>query len=135
MSEPWQDAHVTYADWTGTAQLDQSKARPSIEKIAGLSYDDWLIVGIDIHSGEHSHTLSVLAIDRSIVPEGGDVLPKIAAANGGSIPVTEMLVHRVDPYEVLKALTHEFSLHLRRRGARDHPITIVARGDANEPED
>lgn len=56
------------------------------------------------------------------------MLPAIAAANGGEIPATQFLIHDVEPYRVLQAVTHMFELRLRVRGARDLPIRIMALG-------
>ena len=134
MVEPyeWRDAEVTYPDWTGTAQLDQRMTARGIEEVVGLDPDRWTVVGIDIGGGERSHDLHVIAVDHAIFPEGKDVFPRIAAANGGVIPATDFLVHDVDPYQVLQAITHVFELRLRMRGTRDLPVQITALADAPE---
>lgn len=128
----WDDATVTYPDWTGTAQLDRRITAPSIGSVVGLDPGEWLVIGFEIGGGEHAHRLKVVAVRRSDVPEGGDILPSIAEANGGEIPATEFLVHDVDPYAVLKAITHQFKLRMRARGTGDLPIRIVALGDVPE---
>ncbi|KJL35474.1 hypothetical protein [Microbacterium azadirachtae] len=125
----WRDAEVTYPDWNGTAQLDQRMTAPGIETLIGLDPDEWFVIGLDIGGGEHKHELRVVAVAREHVPDGGDVLPRIADANGGAIPVTEFLVHDVDPYEILQRITHMFELRMRVRGARDLPIKVTALGD------
>jgi hypothetical protein len=126
----WGDAEVTYPDWSGTAQLDQRMTAAGIEEVVGLNRDEWMVIGLDVGGGEHDHHLRVVAVHRTHVPAGGDVLPRIADAHGGEIPVTEFLVHDADPYEVLKRITHVFELRLRARGARDYPIRVVDQSDA-----
>jgi hypothetical protein len=129
----WGDAEVTYPDWKGTAQLDQRMTGDrSLNEIVGLDRDKWFIIGLDIGGGEHAHDLHVVAVHRDVVPEGGGVLPKIAAANGGEIPATEFRIHDVDPYEVLRAITQMFELRLRLSGCQDLPIRIMSQSDVPE---
>ncbi|NEN04728.1 hypothetical protein G3T36_02485 [Diaminobutyricibacter tongyongensis] len=128
----WGEASVTNPDWSGTAQLDQRMTAAGIEEVVGLDPERWMVVGIDIGGGEHSHEIHVLAVDHAIFPNGQDVFPRIAEANGGAIPVTDFLVHDADPYAVLKAVTHVFELRMRTRGTRDIPIQVTALGDAPE---
>lgn len=125
----WRPAEVTYPDWNGNAQLDQRRTAGGLEEVVGLDRDEWLIVGFDIGGGEHAHHLRVVAVHRDLVPDGGDVFPRIAEANGGEIPATEFLIHNVDPYEVLRRITHVFELRMRARGSRDIPIRITSLGD------
>lgn len=126
----WGDAEVTYPDWVGTAQLDERKTIKFNETI-GLD-ENWFIVGLDLGGGEHGHDLRVLAIHHDDVPSGGDVLPRIAEANGGEIPATEFLIHDVDPYDVLKKVTHMFELRLRLSRSQGIPIRVRQRGDVPE---
>lgn len=128
----WRKAEVTYPDWSGTAQLDQRMTAAGIEEVVGLDPDRWTVVGIHIGGGERAHDLHVVAVDHAIFPDGNDVFPRIAEANGGVIPATDFLVHDVDPYKVLQAITHVFELRLRHRGTRDIPIRVTALGDAPE---
>ncbi len=125
----WGDAEVTYDDWHGTAQLDQ-RMGVSLNELVGIDEESWYIVGIRLGGGEHSHDLHVVAVDRNIVPEGGDVLPKIAAANGGEIPVTDFLIHNVDPYQILKAIAHSLDIKLRLARSVDFPIRVQALSDS-----
>jgi hypothetical protein len=128
----WRDAEVIYPDWVGTAQLDECMTGKSLNEIIGLDRDEWFIIGMDMGGGETRHDLRVIALHRSVVPEGGDVLPRIAEKNGGEVPATEFLVHDVDPYEVLRAVTHMFELRLILRGCRDFPIRIMSQSDVPE---
>ncbi|WP_371031322.1 hypothetical protein [Pseudoclavibacter sp. JSM 162008] len=126
----WGDAEVTYDDWHGTAQLDQRMTGPSLYELVSIDQEAWFIVGIELGGGELSHDLHVFAVDRESVPEGGDVLPKIAAANGGEIPVTDFLIHNVDPYQILKAITHSLDIRLRLARSVDFPIRVQALSDS-----
>jgi hypothetical protein len=125
----WGEAEVTYPDLQGTAQLDERKTGRQIEEIVGLDSDEWLVVGLDIGGGEHSHDLKVIAVKQELVPTN---IHDFAESNGGEIPVTEFLIHDVDPYAVLKEITHMFELRLRVRGSVGHTIRVVAKGDVPE---
>lgn len=125
----WGDAEVSFPDWKGTLQLDERRTGTPLHELVGLDPNAWMIIGLDIGGGEHAHSLHVLAIDRAIVPSGGDVFPRIAAANGGELPVTDFLVHNVDPYAVLKAMTHFLDLRLRARNTVGTPVRVIALGD------
>lgn len=46
--------------------------------------------------------------------------------------MTEILLHDVDPYEVLKSITHVFELRLRSRNVVGKTITVTAYGDIPE---
>ncbi|WP_203135341.1 hypothetical protein [Microbacterium sp. JZ31] len=130
----WRDAEVTYPDWNGTAQLDEKMTGKTPEHVVGLDPDEWSVIGFDIGGGETRHELHVIAVHREDMLDGGDVYPRIAEANGGEIPATEFLVHDVDPYEFLRAITHMFELRMRVRGTRDFPIRIVRQSDIPEQE-
>jgi hypothetical protein len=125
----WGSASVTYTDWIGTAALDQRRTGPQLEEIVGLDPDEWMVIGLDIGGGETSHDLRVLAVPNQLIPETDNVLPKIAQANDGAIPVTEFLVHDVDPYEILRKITHVFELRLRMASTENLEIKVVERGD------
>jgi hypothetical protein len=130
----WTEARVTYPDWSGTAQLDQRMTGPDalLEKVVGLDPMKWQVIGLAFGGGESTHNLKVIAIDRNQVPDDSDVLTKTAEADGGQIPATEFLIHDVDPYALLRKITHVFELRLRRRGTGDLPIRIVALADVPE---
>lgn len=128
----WGEASVTYPDWNGTVRLDQRKTVAPLADLIGLDADSWMIIGFDIGGGEHEngrHTLNVYAVSRELITATADVMPQIAADHGGEIPVTQFLVHDVDPYEILRTITHQFDLRLRSRGSRDFPIRVVELGD------
>lgn len=128
----WTDAEVTYPDWNGTAQLDEKVTDPQLSELVGLDSGEWMIIGLDIGGGHGHHELRAVAVHNSLAPEGGDVLPQIAESNGGEIPATEFLIHDIDPYDVLKAMSHVFELRLRLMGSRALPIRIMSRSDVPE---
>lgn len=131
-SYTWGEASVTYPDWHGTVQLDQRKTVAPLADLIGLDSEAWLIIGFDIGGGEREngrHTFNVYAVDRDLIPATSDVLPQIAADNGGEIPVTQFLVHNVDPYDILRTITHQLDLRFRSRGSREIPIRVTSLGD------
>jgi hypothetical protein len=127
----WNEASVTYPDMKGTAELDISMAQRPIAHLVGLDEDEWSVIGLDIGGGEMPHHLRVIAIPKANTPDGGDVLPKIAAASGGEVQATEFLIHDANPYEILQAVSHVFELRLRVRRLTEAgiPVRIVAHGD------
>lgn len=133
--EDWGDAAVGRDKWRGTVQLDDRATRPTINDVVGLPANKWMIIGIDISGKEHGDRLQVIAVPGSRVPDGSDVLPRIADANGGEIHATKFLIHDVNPYDVLRAITHDLSFRLRLRGTRNIPIRITELGDAPEQVD
>ncbi|MFV9424943.1 hypothetical protein [Microbacterium sp. S1037] len=128
----WRDAKVTYPDWNGTAQLDQKRTDELLEEIIGLDRNEWMIVGIDIGGGESGLDLHVVAVHHTDIPAGSDVLSTIADLNGGEIPVTDFLIHNVEPFYLLRRIIHQFQLRLRVHGAGNHPFRVKALGDVPE---
>lgn len=128
----WRDAEVTYPDWVGTAQLDQRMTGKQFEEIIGFDGDAWMIIGLDIGGGESGHELRVIAVPSDALPPGGNVVARYAEANGGEVHATEFLVHDVDPYAVLRAITHMFELRMRIASCEGLPIRIVAQSDIPE---
>jgi len=126
----WGDAKVISADWHGTAQLHQRKTSGRIEEVVGLDPDEWWVIGLEIRDSESSDYLKVVAVRRNQIPEGSDPLPRLADENEGELPVTEFLVHGVDPFQVLREATHVFKLRMRNRGARDLPIRVLKESDS-----
>lgn len=124
----WGDAQVTYPDFSGTAQLDKRMTGKSVNEVVGLG-DEWLVIGLDLGGGETRHELQVIAVHKDAMPSG---LAGMAEASGGEIHATSFLVHDVDPYEVLRAITHQFELRLRVRGTLDYPIRIMSQADVPE---
>jgi hypothetical protein len=127
----WGDAQVTYPDFSGNAQLDMRMTGRSINEVVGLS-DEWLVIGLDMGGGEIRHELQVIVVHKDAMPAGGDALPRMAENSDGEIHATTFLIHDVDPYEVLRAITHVFEMRLRVRGCRDFPIRIMSQADVPE---
>jgi hypothetical protein len=125
----WGEAEVTYPDFKGTAQLDQKMTGTSGFTLAGIDQEKWLVIGLDIGGGEGEHSLRVVAIDRDIIPDGQSNVLDYLVEKHGHIPVTEILLHDVDPYEALKSVTHVFELRLRSRNAVGRNIMVTAYGD------
>ena len=120
----WGEAEVTYADWKGTAQLDERMTGTSLYDLVGLDRNDWMIIGLDLGGGEHRHTLRVLA-----VPAGTGI------HNQDELRVTAFFIHDVDPYQVLQRMTHVFELRLRLRALVGREIRVVQRSDVPEQEE
>lgn len=128
----WREAEVSYPDFKGTAQLDKKITGTNGFTVAGIDPDKWLVVGLDIGGGEGDHDLHVVAIDKETIPEGeGNVFDYLLTKHG-YIPVTDLLLHDADPYEVLKSITHNFELRLRSRGTEGKPIKVTSLGDIPE---
>lgn len=127
----WRDAKVTYPDWQGTAQLDQKMTGVTWRELIDLERESWSIVGIDIGGGEQAHDLSVVAVNRR---EHSGSYAEIAARNGGALPVTEFLIHDVDPYEFLRNMSHMFEMRLKVRSVVDLDIQVTASGEVPEQE-
>lgn len=129
----WDPASVAYADWCGTAQLDQEMTSANLSEVVGLDASEWMPVGLEVSGGPNGYVLKVVAVHRSLVaPTGSDVFDKVAAANGGELPATEFLIRDVDPMTVLRAVAHQFELRLRSRGSRDIPIRVMSRTELPE---
>lgn len=129
----WGEAQVTFPDWQGNIQVDQKMTGVTWRELIGLERDGWGIVGIDIGGGEHSHQLSVVAVDMRNYPEDTKYTD-VAKQNDGVLPVTEFLIHDVDPYQFLQEMTHHLELRMRPRSVLDLPIQVVAYGDVPEQE-
>lgn len=122
--EVWGDAHVTYPDWKGTAQLDERRTTPwpGLARTAGLDEEQWQVLGFDIGGGEDAYDLRVIAAPR-------DVWTKTASDDGAEIEATEFLVHGVDPLAILRQMTHVFELRMRLRAIEDRTVRIRSSSD------
>lgn len=85
----------------GNRAARRKKAGESGFTIAVIDHERWLVIGLDIGSGESSRELRVMAWD--LIPEGKTNVFEYVTEKHGHIPVTEIWLHDVDPYEVLKA--------------------------------
>lgn len=130
----WRDAEVTYPDWSGTAQLDQRITGPNaiLERLVGLDPEEWLILGFDIGWGEIEngpHDLHVVAARRETIRESRE-----QGFEDDEIRVTDFLIHDVDPYEILRTISHVFELRMRRRGFDDRALRVMELADVPEQE-
>ncbi len=116
--------------WNGVARLELRQTELSLEESVGLTPADWKIVGMDLGGGECDHGLRVMAVHRSDIPQGDSALDKLAETNGGSIPVTEFLIHDVKPYDFLVSITKTFGLHLRVDEFATLPLRVVTHADS-----
>ena len=134
MNYTWGEASVTYPDSKGTVQLDQIATRKTLNEITGVP-DEWMIVGLDGGGGEvldhagkprpHPHYMSAL-----VVP--ADTNLTAAIEENGYLPVTMLALHDVDPYDVIRTMTHvvEFRMHIRRLD--DVELQVIDEGDVPE---
>lgn len=94
-----------------------------------------MVIGIEVGGGETAHVLRVIAIHRDDWQgERPDVFAAMASPDDGAIQATEFVIRDVDPFAVLRAVTHQFSLRLRttRIAELDLPIRIMAHSDRPE---
>lgn len=126
----WGAADVSYPDWQGTIQIDERRTGKLLNELVGLDSAIWGIVGIDIGGGEHAHSLHVLAVDKRQTQ--GARYEDRAEANDGELPVRNFLIHDVDPYKVLQAMSHMLDLRMRVRNTVDVPIRVTSLGDVPE---
>lgn len=125
----WRDAEVSFPDFKGTAQLDKKLTGKSGFALAGVDPDKWHVVGLDIGGGEGAHSAHVIAIDMDSVPDDVDNIFDYLLEKHGHVPVTDILLHDVDPYELLKSITHGFELRLRTRNLAGKTLMVTALGD------
>lgn len=128
----WREAAVSFPDFKGTAQLDEKKTGRSGFAMAGIDPEKWLVVGLDIGGGEGGQTANVVAIDMETVPDDLDNVFDYLLEKHGHVPVTDILLHDVDPYELLKSITHGFELRLRSRNLVGKTLMVTALGDIPE---
>lgn len=126
----WRDAEVTYPDYKGNAQLDFKKSTRLAD--FGIDEDKWLLIGFDLGGGEHSQEARVVLLDSALLAEEnvnnvGELAEKL-----GYVPATEFLLHDVDPYELLKSISHMFEMRLRLRALEGHEIRITELSDIPE---
>lgn len=132
MEYEWGDARVSYPDWKGTFQVDQKLTGDvSIYTITKIDRDEWTIIGLDWGGGEqvdglghynaHPHRLSAIVVRKDDADLDAD-----------EIRATEVMVHDVDPYDMIKAITHMAEFRMRVRRVVDSKIIIVDEGDIPE---
>jgi hypothetical protein len=117
----WGDASVTYPDWSGTAQLDQKMTGTvDVYTLTGIDFDEWQIVGLDFGGSESGmHNVHVIAVPRS---EWGESPP----SDLPHVRAVDIQIHNgVDPFELLRQITHVLEMRFRIRAVKDATITIT----------
>ncbi|MGX9295220.1 hypothetical protein [Tsukamurella paurometabola] len=127
----WGEAELTHPDWRGTLALDERiTGEDSLYSLTGVDKGKWQIIGIDLGGGEREfkHDLHVIALDRDWIQ--GRRISEIA-----EFEAVDIFVHDVDPYEVLRAITHQLDIRMRLRGLVGKRIAITNRLDVPEQTD
>lgn len=126
----WGHASVAYPDWHGTAQLDQKMTgNTGIYELTGVDSDEFLIIGLDIGGGESGmHDPHVIAVRKAEL--GNNHISDLS-----EIRAVNIKVHGVDPFELLRQITHLLDMRFRIRSVKDSNITITELLDSPEQED
>lgn len=117
----WGHAEVSHPDWTGTAQLDQKMTgNVNVYSLTGIDHEEWQIIGLDFGGGETGmHNLHVIAVPRS---EWGDSPPPDLS----EVRAADIQIHNgIDPFELLRQITHMLDVRFRIRAVKDSTITIT----------
>jgi hypothetical protein len=117
----WGHASVGYPDWIGTAQLDRKMTgTEDVYSLTGIDHDEWQIIGLDFGAGESgTHNVHVIAVPRS---EWGGSPPSDLA----EVKAVDIQIHNgVDPFELLRKMTHLLDVRFRIRAVKDSTITIT----------
>lgn len=119
----WGPAEVTYPDWQGTMQIDERMTRPwDLYEFTKIDHDRWTIIGFDWGAGESG----VHAPEAIVVPA--------ESSFSGDLRATSILLHEVDPFELLTKMAHVADFRMRTRAVVDSKIVIVDRQDIPEQE-
>lgn len=116
----WGDAEVSHPDWSGTAQLDEKMTgQTDIYDYTGIDRDEWMIVGLDFGGGEAGmQDPHVIAVRTSELD--GRHITDLSAVNAADIQI-----HGVDPFELLKKMTHYLDMRFRSRAIKNATVTIT----------
>ncbi len=116
----WGDAEVSFPDWSGTAQLDEKMTGPTdIYDYTGVDRDEWMIVGLDFGGGESGmQNPHVIAVRRSELEDRH--ITDLSAVNAADIQI-----HGLDPFELLKKMTHYLDMRFRSRAIKNATVTIT----------
>jgi hypothetical protein len=116
----WGHAAVSFPDWKGTAQLDQRlTGENSIYDVTGVDDKEFQIIGFHFGGGESGiQDLHVVAVRRADL-DGQHI------TEAESLRAVDILIHDVDPFEVLKRMTHYLDVRFRSRAVENTPITIT----------
>lgn len=117
----WGDAEVSFPDWMGTAQLDQRLHGPvGVYELTGIDPEEWLIVGLDFFAGERGmHQPHVIAVRKSELGERH-------ISDVSDVRAAKIQIHNgVDPFELLRQMTHLLNMRFRIRATKNATITIT----------
>jgi hypothetical protein len=117
----WGDASVSFPDWIGTAQLDQKMTgQVGVYELTGIDPEEWQIVGLDLGGGESGmHSVHVIAVPRS---EWGQSPP----SDLSEVRAVDIQIHNgIDPFDLLRQMTHQLDMRFRLRATKDATITIT----------
>ncbi|HWF70195.1 MAG TPA: hypothetical protein VG187_11625, partial [Mycobacterium sp.] len=95
-----------------------------IYELTGIDSEEWLIVGFSFGGGESGmYEPHVIAVRKSELGEGhiSDVTDVRAA---------EIQIHGVDPFELLRQMTHSLDIRFRIGSTKNATITITETGYA-----
>lgn len=117
----WGEASVGYPDWVGTAQLEQKiTGTVDVYTLTGIDPEKWQIIGLDFGGGETGmHNPHVIAVRKS---ELGDR----HISDLSHVRAADIQIHNgIDPFELLRQMTHLLDMRFRTRATKDATITIT----------
>jgi hypothetical protein len=117
----WGDASVGFPDWSGTAQLDaKMTGTDDVYTLTGINPEEWVIIGLDFGGGETGmHNPHVIAVARS---EWGNSPP----SDLSEVKAVDIQIHNdVDPFDLLRKMTHLLDMRFRIRAVKSSTITIT----------
>ncbi|OBB95934.1 hypothetical protein A5782_05685 [Mycobacterium sp. 852002-40037_SCH5390672] len=121
----WGPAEVGFPDWSGTAQLDQKiTGTENVYSLTGIDSEKWQIIGLDFGAGESGpHNVHIIAVPRS---EWGQSPP----SDLSHVRAADIQIHNgIDPFHLLRQITHVLDMRFRIRAVKDSTITINERLD------
>ncbi len=116
----WDDAAVAYADWVGTAALEIkfTNDRRSMYEVTGIDPEDWQIIGLELGGTASSEDTHVIAVRKSDLGDGH-------ISDVSDIKAAKILVHDVDPFDLLREIKNQLDIRLRSSATKDATVTIT----------
>lgn len=130
-------ASTSYRDWVGTAAAENSIIVGSgdLYELAGLDHERWSILGIDAWANSHGvdpdWTVHVYAFDKTAAEVSSHDELIALAAERGSVPVTDILLHNVGLDDLIRCMK---TVHVQFRSPNFLELDVVDRGD-HPPQD
>lgn len=125
-------ASTTYQDWVGTAAAENSIIIGSgdLYELAGLDSDRWSILCVDAsaysHGADPQWMVRVYAFDRTAAEVSSHEELKAVAAERGSVPVKEVLLHNVGLDDIIRCMK---TVQVQFRSPHFPDLDVVERGD------